>query len=65
LPSTVEAKVHGAAQQLRKGKTRERFLTFARSFLNEIYSGEKTVSFVPPNLCSSFFTIFVAVTARF
>ena len=40
LPSLITEKVEDIANNLRKGKVRERFRTFARRFLNEVWSGE-------------------------
>jgi len=40
LPSLITEKVENIAKHLRKGKVRQRFTTFARRFLNEVWSGE-------------------------
>jgi hypothetical protein len=40
LPSLITQKVDDIGKTLRKGKVRQRFLTFARRFLNEVCSGE-------------------------
>lgn len=41
LPSSIAKEIEEVAATLRKGKVRERFTSFARRFLNEVWSGEK------------------------
>ncbi len=42
LPSLIARQIEVIGEQLRKGKVRQRFTTFARNFLNEIWSGDNS-----------------------